>query len=269
MLGEEACRKRWKHQTLHRHLCSVVGALANLPLYSNVPCPVTFRFDPEFKAALGSIHQDAQQSQPSGQTAASVDHMAVAVEEEPTLWVQAALIIMWVTCARPGCILQLRPEDVTLDIETGLLTINFRAGKGVKLRGPYTVPAHLASTWKEIVDRYLRARTNMKTNSPLLFPPVDKVTTLNQRMPTMLRSLRVANPALNMRSMRRGSLQTLAMSGMPIKQVMERAGHTNERTTRRYLDWGRLDGEAIFNALDHGHLLQPSTIGPVTFHRRQ
>jgi hypothetical protein len=66
----------------------------------------------------------------------------------------------------------------------------------------------------------------------------------SKRMTEMLRALRVANPSLNLRAMRRGALQTMALGGTPAEVLMSYSGHTNVATLKRYLDWGRLLGTA-------------------------
>jgi hypothetical protein len=58
----------------------------------------------------------------------------------------------------------------------------------------------------------------------------------------MLAAVRRAEPSLNMRAVRRGALQCLAINGTDIETLLQFSGHSSERTLKRYLDWGRLFG---------------------------
>ena len=238
----------WQWQTLHRSMCSLVGAMSNAPLYSNLPHSVSLNsVAPHYRAALSTANQHAQQSQPHGQAAVALDHIIVAVEEEPRLWARVALLLMWLTGARVGCVLQLRVEDVVLDSE-GNLSLSFAHGKGVRLRGPYTTGTSVTGEWQRAGAAVPAARCSASAvgkEDQLLFPATEE-TIFSRRMARLLAAIRVAHPALNLRAMRRGSLQTVSASGLvPMTAVMDRAGHTNIRTTRRYHDFGRADVEAL------------------------
>lgn len=243
-MQEVGFNRKWQWQTLHRSLCSLVGAMSNAPLYCNLPHPVHLNsVAPHFRAALSSANQLAQQSQPHGQVAVGLEHITVAVEEEPRLWARVALLLMWLSSARVGCVLQLRVEDLRLETN-GNLQLHFAHGKGVRLRGPYTVGCKVTGEWRTLIETYLAERRSAAAPSDLLFPATEECP-LPRRITRLLSSIRVAHPAMNLRAMRRGSLQTVASSAeAPIKSVMERAGHTSDRTTRRYLDFGRRDVEA-------------------------
>jgi integrase len=148
---------------------------------------------------------------------------------------QAALA--WLTAARVGCILQLTRDNVTL--VGSHLTVQFRRGKGVKARGPYTVPTACPAAWLPRLTAFLATRTD----SDWLWPYPD----LRQRTAASLaftRSLRAAHPALEQRSLRRGALQVMAACGVDEATLLTYSGHTNVTMLRRYLDWGR-KGEAI------------------------
>jgi hypothetical protein len=58
----------------------------------------------------------------------------------------------------------------------------------------------------------------------------------------MLFAIRRAGSDLNMRAMRRGSLQTLAQAGHTAEQLLAFSGHASVEMLKRYLDWGRLFG---------------------------
>jgi integrase len=150
-----------------------------------------------------------------------------AIEQEPVLQTQVAMILSWFTAARCGCVLQLHAVDVELT-DTGL-SVRFRRGKSVRVRGPYTVhtprlPEQLANK----IRSWLEERAGRS-----LFPSTKGV--------GIKLALRRAHPELEQRSLRRGALQTLACApGMTDALLMEFSGHTQVTTLRRYLNWGKV-----------------------------
>jgi hypothetical protein len=120
------------------------------------------------------------------------------------------------------------------------MTVIFQDGKGFHFRGIYTVHTHLPAKWKQEVTEYLRRFTGP---AELLFPAEEDLP-LAKRMSAMCRAIRVANPKLSLKSLRRGSLQTMAQNGTPIDTLMTFSGHKEVETLKRYLDWGRLLGTA-------------------------
>lgn len=240
-LQEKAHRRGWLWTTLHRTMASTMGALANLPLYSNVPRGISLNImAPYWKAAMSTAKLRMQHAQPLGQTAVHREHVEIAVAEEPRTWVRAALILMWLSSCRVGCLLKLKVRDLTLTPEGEELriTIRFNQGKGVLARGPYAVGTKVVdSEWRAALEQHLNTRMEEAGMDALLFPAT-KETPFQHRNGVLLRALRVAHPSLNMRAMRRGSLQTMAAAGVPVETLMTRAGHTNTRTTLRYLNFG-------------------------------
>jgi hypothetical protein len=257
----------WQWQTLHRSMCALAGALSNLPLYANLSHPIVLNRHtaPFWHAQLSRVNQMAQQSQPSGQAAVLQEHIEIAVAMSPRAWVKAALLLMWLSGQRVGCILQMRIADMELG-EDGAMALHMCRGKGVKLRGPYTVGSMVApgSPWHQLLQVYLRERRLCCQSTEELLFPATAETPLRNRMPVMRAALRVADPQLNLRAMRRGSIQAVMLApGATIQAVRDRAGHTSERTTRRYLDWGRRDAEALRQGAALAAALQPSAAAAV------
>ena len=234
----KAVRQQWQPQTLFREACNISGMFSNLPVYTDATHPVQLRNSAEWRAAMDTWSLQAQQGQPSHLTAVSRDELFAALVNTPEDTIRIALLMMWLTAARPGCTLQLRPDDVEMD-PTGAMTVRFASGKGVRFRGPYTVHTKVPPDLVPEVAFYLA--TMRQARAPLLFPATADCP-MNKRMPRLLAALRTANPSLNLRAMRRGSLQTMALAGTPADVLMTYSGHTNVGTLKRYLDWGRLFG---------------------------
>jgi len=72
----------WQWQTLHRNMCSLVGAMNNLSLYSNIAASISFNTAaPLWRGALRTASLRSQQSKPHDQTAVSLEQVQIAVEE--------------------------------------------------------------------------------------------------------------------------------------------------------------------------------------------
>ncbi len=100
--------------------------------------------------------------------------------------------------------------------------MTFKRGKTVHARGGWTVHTKLPDEHREILTSWVwpfKQRAALKTQVRL--------------------ALRDVNPALSNRSIRRGSLQTMAANGVTMATLMEYSGHTRE-ALRRYLGWGKL-----------------------------
>jgi integrase len=230
--------RRWAAQTLHRELANVTGALSKLPLYSNAAWPVLLNQSPEWVQIMRATEQDAQKSQPVGQTAVALEEIREAIREAIAMAAPetaVALLLQWLTCARPGCTLQLRRRDVDLKPD-GRLRVLFRQGKGVRFRGPYTVPTMVPQEHVQLLSQHLAPLRP----DDFLFPSLSPDQSPKVRMAAMTETLRAINPELTLRAMRRGSLQALARAATPLDELLTFSGHTSEKTLKRYLDWGRL-----------------------------
>jgi hypothetical protein len=149
-------------------------------------------------------------------------------------------------------VLQLNAGDITLTPpaspeEAWPLRVEFRRGKGVLFRGPYTVHTLLPAPQAKILRNLLAS----ESPSARLFPAT---TTTHQ---AVLLALRARNPLLEVRSLRRGALQSLALT-TPEELLLNFSGHTNVRTLRRYLGWGRVVGRVAQETTAAATALQPS-----------
>jgi hypothetical protein len=139
------------------------------------------------------------------------------------------LILWWALCARPGDTAQLADGDL-LWTSPIALTVTFRRGKAVIVRGgPYSVHTVIPEDWSYIVKN---------TASPNSLKEQERVHQM------AMRTLLEIDPKIQARSMRRGALQTLALSGAKMETLLCFSGHRNEKMLLRYLDWGRHYGRA-------------------------
>jgi integrase len=171
-------------------------------------------------------------------------------------WARAALQLSWLTAARTGCILQLKKHNLTYEASTGALKVNFRRGKGVAFRGPYTVPTAVPPAWRKSFKAFLATRKP----DEFLFPAASaKDRMANGRV--LLEALRAVDPSMGQRAIRRGALQHMAREEVPLPTLMLFSGHKSEDTLRRYLRWGLDAEEPAHRARDAARLLGGPTSG--------
>ena len=230
-------RGTWQPQTLFREMCATTGAFSKLPLYSNFPFPVLLNDDPIWSAVMKRVQMAAAVSQPHHQLACDRETMlkAVASEWSERPSIAMALLLQWVTSARVGCVLKLRRSCLHLS-EDGTLSVQFRDGKGVQFRSLYTVHSYLPPEHASRLRSYLQGMDAEALLVPRTTGRYDR------RHNQMVAALRKVKPGMTMRAVRRGSLQTMATNGASMETLMQFSGHTTERSTKRYLDWGRLFG---------------------------
>ena len=225
-LTTERRLRKWAATTMLKQLCTAQGALALLPMHRQAP-PVRLADCPTWRQAMRAATIASKQMLPAQPQPATWTEVAHTLDTEASLPVFCAVLLAWMTCARVGCVLQLRRNDVEIR-KDGTMSVRFRRGKSVRTRGPYTVhtttipPRYLAR-----LERWLNQRRNTM---------FDQSTTGEQ----VKLALRRTNPLLEQRSLRRGSIQTLACAeGITDETLMLFSGHTQVTTLRRYLSWGK------------------------------
>ena len=248
--------KGWAPSTLHKKHASMQGAMSALPLYTNSPHPIHLARSPTWRSALSSLSKGTKEFAAREPVAASAEEL-FSVLPKANATTASALALTWVTAARLGCVLQLNAGDITLTpglspTDSWRLVANFRRGKGVLFRGPYSVHTLMPPEQAKIL-RNLQAPLRSDAR---LFP------TPTQTHKAALTALRARNPLLEVRSLRRGALQCLALT-TPEELLLNFSGHTNVRTLRRYLGWGRVVGRVAQETTAAARHLQPQHLLPV------
>ena len=131
--------------------------------------------------------------------------------------------------------------------ESGL-AITFRRGKTVKMRKkPYTV-----TTRPGAFEKYLDL--SGPPNEFLFYSESPKQR--RELLKEMVRALKVENPDLESKSIRRGSLQHMAKNGVPANVLMTFSGHGSVDMLKVYLGFGvLLEDEAKRQRAAAQHLL--------------
>jgi integrase len=136
-------------------------------------------------------------------------------------------------------------------------------GKVVAKRGPYTVPTVIPKEHAILVLKYLRKALgpNPAPNARLFESDKNKPNSVshNHQLKLMRQALRISNPTIGTRAIRRGSLQAMAEAGVEHETLMTFSGHTSVNTLLRYLNWGRKSNQQVNNAQAVAHHLDPTT----------
>jgi hypothetical protein len=222
--------KRWQWSTTLTRMAATQGALRLLPLYSGHGT-IDLRDNPMWAQAMRTARRQTQCEVGYQPKAISAEDLKKCVSMEKTPAIRAALITAWATAARGGCTLQLRAANIEL-LAAGKMQVQFRHGKSVIARGPYTVHTTLPE-WS--IAEYTRWFRLQKTKNGLLFP--------NVTGEQLKLALRRVDKLYEQRSIRRGSLQAMSLGGCSDEDLLLYSGHTNLKTLRRYLDWGKKSGD--------------------------
>jgi hypothetical protein len=225
----EAPRARWTPPSHFRALTMLDGALSNVGKYAlNFQGRIPLAAFATWRAARQTWDQASKEHQPRDQAAATTEDIAAAVDASTDPEIRAFIMLLWLMAGRKGDVVQLRTGNVNLE-EDGRLKITVVEGKSVKLRkGLYTVPTHCPAIWQAELAAFLNSRTG-----PFLFNPALRPSS------AINTALRVANPALSCRAVRRGAAQAMAMDKDVSEEIiMNITGHRDVKTLHRYLNWG-------------------------------
>lgn len=220
--------RSWRWSSTLKAAAMIHGALRVLPLYFEDTLPVNLNCYPVWVQAMRSFGLKTKEEKPNQPKPATWEQVRVAVEKASTPELAAAITIAWLTAARMGCVLQLENSDVK--IAGNEVSVTFYRGKGVRSRGPYTVHTAASNEQLAIIKPLLTARAKR------LFPA-------RLKGEHVKKALRVADPRLEQRSLRRGALQRLAATGLDLDTLMRFSGHTQVKTLQRYLNWGLEDAK--------------------------
>ena len=221
----------WAPTTLFKYMCTAQGALRLLPIYRQQAPSIQLSNDTHWMMALKGARHMAVEHIPNQPKAATINAINIALNSTSGCFrshTRIVIMLAWLTASRLGCIRKLRAEDVTFNLETKSMHINFRRGKGVRARQQaYTVTTLIATDawWQEITE-YINDR-----QGGYLFPQslTDSIIT---------KPLKAAG--IEQRSIRRGSLQTMALIPAVTDEIlMNFSGHASPKTLHRYLDFGR------------------------------
>jgi hypothetical protein len=227
-------QRTWRFSTKKNAMGALQSALLRLPQYVQGATAIDLSSDTDWQDAMRWTSQRANNERPRTPIAAKFCEVQLTVErlqKQGKRDLAMLVILAWCHAARPGCTLQLHASDLVFFEDQDLTArITWRRGKGVAFRGPYT-------TWSTLGDWQAWVQLHLPASGPI-FPTVRTEKDRTKMVAALLKELRVTSPMLECRSLRRGSLQTLAHQGVSSELLMIFSGHRSIHTLYRYLGWG-------------------------------
>jgi integrase len=249
--------RNWLPTTHLREMASTMGALARLDLYTTHPTPIALGCWAAWRDAMRKVRIDSHEAQPDppALTPAQMSQAVAAALQDNRKDLASLLILTWAIGARACDVLQLLRKEVTLSGDS--LVVEFRRGKGVRMRDPYTVHGAIAH---EPHRRILRDQLAEGTTRWIWH-----CTTPQQRhsiQQELLNLIRVAGGRqMRQSSIRRGALQHMAtLPEITEQDLMHFSGHKQVDTLRRYLGWNKVAATATRTTrLGRGHTSHPGS----------
>ena len=262
--------KRWKWSTLNGNLSVLQSAFKYLPTYVRGAPTWQLSEDVSWKLAARTTRTKTAADLPSQALPATAQQVLKACRFAAKTDAETAflLAVTWVTYGRSGALIQLRREDIDLKPVDDLkkrwwFRITLMRGKSNRLgQEPHTVTGHLGEFSPFVVPIVNRVQ------DPKAFI-VNAPSRQNREKRRNLMKVMLRNgnnePRLETRSLRRGSLQTLADAGAKMAVILACSGHSSPKSLKRYLNFGRVLTEeqkealTFFDAIvNPGVAVQPS-----------
>jgi hypothetical protein len=225
-----------KWSTLNTMFGTAIGACRRAHLLIKGCQPIELMADHEFKLARRTVEAKAKVETVNSPTPAQWQQVQSAMKQairKKNIAAARLILLSWVTAGRPSCVQKLHganivPTATYLGAQAphvpnmAAYTISFHEGKVVKHTGPYSIHTF-------IPDEYVWLVLNLPQET---FIP-------EQTLKTFVSFLKAENIQLESRSLRRGSLQTMARHGATDDQLLEYSRHASKGMLYRYLGWGR------------------------------
>jgi integrase len=235
-------KHNWKWTTQNSAMSTLQSALKYLPTYVK-HCP-SWRLheDTNWQLACRTCRTKAAAERPDQALPATTQqvHKACQFVHHTRPEVAMLLALTWVTFGRTSALIQLKREDISLEETTNgtMFTVTMMRGKSNRLgQDPHTVTGNLGD-FEKFVTPIVSKAVNPKAF--LIHAPSRQQRT--GLLAEIRDALRNANneQRLENRSLRRGSLQTLARAGASVSTLLACSGHSSVKSLKRYLNFGRV-----------------------------
>jgi hypothetical protein len=241
---QQARERHWTWASLERNMNEFAGAMSRLDHYAETSKGIKLNDSHVWKDAVRMVRQQTHVEEPRTPLAMRQTHVNDLLREHqnanPTM--AKLLLLSWTVVGRVQDVLQLRAEHLVRDEnDPTSITFTFKAGKGVKARGPYPVTTIVS-------PEFLHLLPSPQQKGPIF--NCSSTAEMQRLRNELLQFIRLKDPLYECRSLRRGRLQQLARTGAPTSVISNFAGHTNERTTDRYLQWGLMNRGKCSNMKD-------------------
>lgn len=227
-----AARKHWKFSSLATRLASLAGAFRLLPLYTEGMPSIRMASSVIWgQAAKAAAHQQ-RIARPKRATPATWLQVKAIQTREGASSPALAILVAWLSCARIGDVLRLKPEDIVF--KENHLQVTF---KECKTRIPYTVSTTLP-------PQPFRTQLDDAIDS---VPLTKRIFDTHPSAITL--ALKRQDMSLTQHSLRRGALQTLAAASVPSSALLHFSGHRTISSLMMYLDDGAKAPENVDRAV--------------------
>lgn len=221
--------RKWAWSTLSSALSTIHTAVKNLPLYTTEANGIDLKESAVFAEAMKRAQKNARTAGPDAQlsTPMSREDMMMLMQRCHDLPARTLLAASWYFAARVGDMRQVKPADFRLPAqqkEGEVTTVTFKLGKGGAIWGLFTI----ASVLPLDVVKDMAKMIHQRANAEHIWTERDQ-----QQVSSM-----VSEIGLNLRSIRRGSLNDNADKGVEDQQLQLLSGHKRLDTLMRYLGWG-------------------------------
>jgi hypothetical protein len=235
----------WKWTTQQSNMSTLQSALKYLQTYVAETPSWKLYEDVRWQLACRTARIRAHSERPEQALPATKEqvHKACLLAQRTHPEVAMLIALTWVSFGRTGSMIQLKREDVQLTPVEGdtEFKITIMRGKSNRLgQDPHTVTGKLGD-FSTFVTPIVEAITDPK-QFIIHAPSYSQRSTLLTAVRSMLRNAN-NEPRLENRSLRRGSLQTLARSGASIPVLLACSGHSSVKSLKRYLNFGRVRTE--------------------------
>ena len=256
--AEEARRTRnlsWS--SVSRILQTLIGAFAVFPNYATGE---TEEFPPIFISKWPGIRDSLKTAKRLSNVVGTREPVAAkAVQVSDALehlssHDQVFLQLCWITSQRPGDVVHVRSAHVQLLEDKAV--IRFAEGKNHAATDQYAihcvVPSAWIGTWRHLLGRGKKFLFDVPTKSARA--------SLMRRVREALRKT-PGGKELEMKSLRRGSLQTMAENGASVAELLKFSRHQDAKTLRRYLAFDTVADAENQGALEHTRILGAGPAG--------
>lgn len=230
--------RSWAWSTTQRVAASYVGAFASLPLYALYGPSLALARMPFFKNLLHSAGRLAAAVGAREPVAATSADVKAALSYLDTDKLKVMLLLCWFTSARPCDVLQLKKANVQLK-DDGVFAIKVTQGKVVADIEAYHIWSRIADPE---ADALLRRFIGQAPDGYIF--PLKNAYQRQGVLAQLRNALRCVSPALELRSLRRGSLQALAAAGASVDELLCFSRHTTPAALFRYLGWNLIPHQA-------------------------
>ena len=261
-----ARERKWVPTSVLTKAQSLYGVLERLDQYTNLKDEHEKRLTVKLREC-GSIWDDVSKHwvlgvcgyEPSVDEVTVEGMTAILKPENTTLSTAALLILSWCTTGRPETWAKVLKDDLAMTFAKGgpgeadgyRVQVKFRHHKMAAKLGALVVPTLLPVEWAQKVFAWKEQTKECK----YLFP----ITEWRRIKENLLLALRTQDPKWELRSLRRGSLSTMARAGVPYDTLKLFSLHTNDTMVTRYLRGGLHAGERNQKAFEAAKHLHPPT----------